>query len=68
MKVRGPRGHIYLLWSAGVAAAAVGAVTTLEVPTKLWSLSKSDEYYKSDQMDAIFMAKFCLQFCRGEVG
>jgi hypothetical protein len=66
-KVRGPRGHIYLLWSAGVAAAAVGALTTLEIPTKLWSLAKNDQYFKGDEADAIYMAKFCLAYCREEI-
>ncbi len=67
-KVRGPRGHIFLLWSAGMAVAATGASVTIEIPTNLWSLAKDDKYFKGDEADALYMAKFCIQFCKGDLG
>ena len=65
-KVRGPRGHIMLLWSVGVAIAASGAPISLEVTTNMWSEAKDDYYVKGDEADALYLAKWTLGFARGD--
>ena len=65
-KVRQPKGHFMLVWSAGVASGGVGARFTCEVPTNLWKQAADDAYFKDDEQDAIYIAKYCLELCRGK--
>ena len=62
--VRTGTGHQYLVWSVGVAAAAANSSITIEIPTSMWSKYKDSEYYKSDAMDAKYMAKCVLQIIK----
>jgi hypothetical protein len=66
-KVRGPRGHIMLLWSVGAAIAASGAPVSLEIPCPMWFVMKDEEYVKGDETDALYISKFVLAFARGDV-
>lgn len=67
--VRGGRmGHIYLVWSAGVAAAAANAIHTHEIRISMWKkLAELDESYtKSDENDAIKIAEVVLDCIKDE--
>ncbi len=65
-KVRGPRGHIMLLWSVGVAIAASGAPVSLEIPCPMWFEAKDEQYMKGDEEDARYIAQWVLGFAKGE--
>ena len=61
--VRTSTGHYMLTWSAGIAVGAVAAKDILEIPTHLWKKTVDKDYYKSDVMDALYIAKFILKVC-----
>jgi hypothetical protein len=67
-KLRSQRGHIFLVWSAACAVAGANCLATVEVPTKMWSQAKDSAYYKDDEQDARYIAKFILGFLRGDIG
>ena len=58
--VRTGTGHHYLTWSVGVVAAGTEAQEFIEIPTSLWSKYKDSDYFKSDAMDARYIAECIL--------
>jgi len=63
-KVRSGTGHIYLVFSAGVAVAGLSHSELLEIPYSLWSKRKDASYVKSDAMDARYMGLLAVDVCR----
>jgi len=61
--VRTGTGHHFLTWSTGLAVGALGAKTTIEIPTSLWAKCKDANYVKSDACDAKYIARFCIEVC-----
>jgi hypothetical protein len=61
--VRTGTGHHFLVWGTGLAVGALGATTTIEIPTSLWAKGKDANYIKSDAADAKYIARFCIEVC-----
>ena len=53
----GSTGHKYLLWAAGVIAAAFPYMPLVEVQTGLWKRFIDKNYTKDDEIDAIYIGK-----------
>jgi Holliday junction resolvasome RuvABC endonuclease subunit len=62
--LRGQMAHAYLVWSAGVAVAAVRAPVLLEIPVVLWKAAVEDDYQKSDQNDAQMLGRSLIWFAK----
>ena len=62
--LRGQMAHAYLVWSAGVAVAAVRAPVLLEIPVVLWKAATDEGYEKSDQNDAQMLGRALIWFAK----
>lgn len=58
-EIRGNMGHVFLLWSVGVAVCAIKCKVLIEVPINVWrALAKADPLYqKADDEDAYLIGK-----------
>jgi hypothetical protein len=60
-RIRGMRSHIYLHWAVGVIVATIRSDLVVEMPTSMWRKYVTNDYIKSDAMDAVSMGVAAIQ-------
>ena len=63
-KVRSSSGHIYLVWSAGIAVAVSNSPHVVEIPSYMWKKIVDKDYYKDDHMDARYIGRLAMLLCK----